>query len=434
MVKLKRQNSLFSGWIALFMGWLILIFTDTGIAAKNKVLSLETCIAIARKNNPGLASQSYDVTAARAQVNEKKGDRLPFISGSGNYTRFSEDSVPGGNNQDYSFAVQLRQPLFQGGRLWSSVSNAQSNWQAAGYRYEGRLQDLILEVKDAYFNYLKNKRLLKVAQQALTQAETYLEAARERFRLGAARFGDIIKAEVEVSDAELNVIKARHTLLIAGGRLNKVMGLPVTQSIRVRDLLEEEDVTPGNLRVETLIQEAEKRLPELLEMDMNIRARQAAVKIAQSEYWPSISMGASYYWNGGSFSALERKWDIGLSLEIPIFTGFSRKARVSIQRARLKMLNKEREELRQKVSLAVWTNYLQVKETGERITNSRKHLKNANENLRIAEGEYKGGVSSMLELIDARTTYVDAQRSYIDALAEYRLAWAKLERSIGVIK
>ncbi|MCP4147886.1 MAG: TolC family protein, partial [bacterium] len=50
------------------------------------------------------------------------------------------------------------------------------------------------------------------------------------------------------------------------------------------------------------------------------------------------------------------------------------------------------------------------------------------------EGEYKEGVSSMLELIDARTTYVDAEKTYINVLAEYHTAWARLERRIGVIK
>jgi outer membrane protein TolC len=57
-----------------------------------------------------------------------------------------------------------------------------------------------------------------------------------------------------------------------------------------------------------------------------------------------------------------------------------------------------------------------------------------NKVLSLAEGEYKEGVGSMLELIDARTTHVSAERFYINVLAEYRLAWAKLERSIGVIK
>jgi outer membrane protein TolC len=433
MNKTKKQNVFFIGCFVLLTGWTVLTGTRAGIA-RNKVLSLEECIELARQNNPGLASQSYDVAAAKARIHEKKGDRLPFVFGSGSFTRFSDNVLPGGDNHDYRFSLQVSQPLFRGGGLGASVSNAESNWKAAGYRYESRQQDLILEVNDAYFNYLKNKRLLEVAKRSLEQAKTYREAARERFRLGAARLADTLKAEVEVSDAELKVIKAQNALLTAGGRLNKVIGLPVTKPIRVKDLLEEEDLTYSGIEVENLIREAEKHLPELQEMDMIIRAQQAVVKIAKSEYWPSLGVGASYYWNGSSISVLERGWDIGLSLDIPIFNGLSRKARVSRQRARLKLLNKEREELRQNVSLAVWVDYLKVKETKERITNSRKHLENAKENLLIAEGEYKEEVSSMLELIDAQTTHVSAERSYINVLVEYRLAWAKLERSIGFIK
>jgi outer membrane protein len=434
MSKKKRRKVFIIEYAALLIGWAAIMGADANIAYKNKVLSLEECIALAQQNNPGLASQSYDVDAAKARIDEKKGDRLPFISGKGNYSRFSKNVLPGSDDQDYRFSVQVSQPLFQGGGLSASVANARSNWKAAQYRYESRLQDLILEVKDAYFNYLKNKRLLEVAQHALKQAKTYREAAQERFRLGVARLADTIKAEVEVSDAELKMIEAQNALLTAGGRLNKVMGLPVTRPIRVKDLLEQRDITYNRFEVENLIREAEKQLPELQEIDMIIRAQQAAVKIAKSEYWPTFSFGASYSWNGSSISVLEREWDIGLSLDIPIFKGLSRKARVSQQRARLQLLNQEKEELRQNVSLAVWVDYLKVKETKERITNSQKHLKNAKENLSIAEGEYKEGVSSMLELIDAQTIYVNAERYYINVLTEYRLAWAKLERSIGVIK
>jgi outer membrane protein TolC len=428
----KRRNGLFLSWAVLLMTWTLL--AGTGNTGTSKVLSLNECIALALENNPRPASQSYDMDAAKARVQEKKGNLLPTISGNGSYTRFSNNALPGGENQAYGFTVRVSQPLFQGGGLTASVDNAEADWEASGYRYESVVQDMILEVNDAYFNYLKNKRLLEVAERALTQAEIYLEAARERFRLGAARPADTLKAEVEVSDAELNVIKAQNALLTARGRLNKVLGLRVTESTEVQDLLEEERIIDNRPEVDALMNEAEKRLPELKEMDMNIRARKAALKAAKSTYWPSISAGASYEWTGSTVPNLEGNWNVGLSLDIPIFNGFSRKAAVAQQRARLRMLNKQKEELRQNVSLAVWVDFLKVKETRERITNSKKHLKNARENLRIAEGEYKEGVSSMLELIDARTTFVSAERSYINVMAEFRIARARLERSIGIIE
>jgi outer membrane protein TolC len=209
------------------------------------------------------------------------------------------------------------------------------------------------------------------------------------------------------------------------------MGLPVIKPVRVKDLLEEKEITLSGFKVEFLIRKAEMYLPELQEMEMNVRAQQAAVKIAKCEYWPSLSTSASYYWNGSSFSKLKRMWDIGLSLDIPIFNGFSRKARLSQQQARLQLLKKAREQLRQNVSFNVWVDYLKIKETRERIANAKKHLENAKESLLTVEGEYKEGISSMLELIDAQTTYVNSERSYINVLVEYRLAVAKLERSIG---
>jgi outer membrane protein len=420
-----RTKFLIVGGIVLLISLGAYISAD--VVEGDKIFSLEECLALARRNNPVLAAQACKVTAAKAQWEEKKGDYLPEITGQANYERFSDNAGPGGTDQNYSFTLQVSQPLFRGRAISSAAANAKFNWRAAGYRYETFLLELILEVKNAYYTYLKNMRVLDVAERALTLANTYLEAARERFKLGVARRADTIKAEVEVSDARLKVIKAKNALLTARGSLNKVLGFPVTESIRVKDFLEENldclELEPGDL-----FEKAEINLPELQEMVMYIRAQQAAVKIAQSEYWPSLQVGAAYYWMGPSVSSIGRTWDLGLSLDIRLFNGFSRKARVSQQHARLESLKSQKEELRRSVLLAVWVDYLKVKETWERIANSKKHLENAQESLLVSEGEYKEGVGSMLELIDARTTYIDAEVSHINVLAEYRLARAQLER------
>jgi outer membrane protein TolC len=407
----------------------------SGAVSEAGALDLRACIELAVRNNPGLASRGFDVAGAKARLDERKGEMLPVISGGAGFTGYSDNVLPGGETRDYRLALQVRQPVYMGGRLAASAASAKSSWKAAGYRYQAGLQDLVLEVTEVYFNYLKNQRLLTVAQRALEQAETYLEAAQERFRLGVARKADTLKAEVEVSDAELEVIKARNVLLTTGGQLNKILGLPVTGAIRVKDVLENREESDEHIPpVESLVKEAELNVPELKEIDMTVRAQRSAIKIAKGEYLPSVSVGASYYWNGGRPSDLERRWDMGLNVDIPIFKGFTRRARVSQQKARLQLISKEQEELRRNVWLAVWTDYLKVKETRERIGNSKKHLKNASENLRIAEGEYKEGVSSMLELIDARTVYIEAEERYIGNLAEYKISRAKLARSIGSIK
>ncbi|MCP4153943.1 MAG: TolC family protein, partial [bacterium] len=292
MNKKRQLKQLVAGFVTLLVGWVMLTAAAAPLPGKNKQLSLEECIAIARKTNPGLSSQTYDVEAAEAKIKEKKGDKLPFISANGTFIRFSESTAPPGETNDYNASVQVTQPLYSGGGLTSSVDKAGFNWKASAFRYDSRLQSLILEVKETYFEVLKQKRLTRVAEKTLKQAETYLEAAKERFRLGVARLGDTIKAEVEVSDAQLNLIKSQNALLTMQARLNKVMGLPVTGTIFITDLLENDvnfskinysEINYSKGEIKSLLAMAEKKLPELKEMAMNIQAQQAAVKISRSE-------------------------------------------------------------------------------------------------------------------------------------------------------
>ncbi|MCP4221270.1 MAG: TolC family protein [bacterium] len=386
---------------------------------------LEACINLALSNNPALAAGADEVTVAAEGVKEKKGELLPTIWGSADYLRFSREMAPAGGNRDYNLALRLRQPLFRGD-LRPAVKMAKFNKQAANYGFQVKRQDLVMEVKIAYFNLLESNRLLKAEQNALEQAETYLEAAAERFRLGVARRADKTRAEVEVSDAGLKVIAAKNNSLAAQARLNNVLGIRVYDNTVIEDILEK--YFESNCKDNINKKNDTASLPEIKEMEMNIRVEGATLKMARSEYLPSLSAGASYYWNGASLSNLKNNWDLGLSLEVSIFKGFTRKARVSAGKARLQAIRNAKEALEQRVALEIREARLKVNERVEAIENSREHLKNAAENLRIAEGEYKEGIASMLELIEARTRYVDAERKNITALAGYGKAHARLER------
>ena len=95
-------------------------------------------------------------------------------------------------------------------------------------------------------------------------------------------------------------------------------------------------------------------------------------------------------------------------------------------------MEKQSESLSQQVSFDVWNAYLSIKETDERIINAKTFLENAQENLKIAEGQYREGVGSMIEVIDAQTNYVIAEQTFIQSLADYKIAAASLKRATGI--
>lgn len=427
---MKHSNTLYC-IIAAGIAIAALFIGSTGLTARE--IDLNDCIRFALENNPGLASQVHGADASKELINKQKSNLWPLVYGRASYSRFSSDVSAGPLDQDYGFSVNLRQSIYNGGAFQAGINNARAMWQASRYDVEIKRLDLILEVTTAYYRLLESTRVLRVAVEFETQAQTNLEAAKERLRLGIARKADSLKAEVEVSDARLRVIAARHTLKRAESELITIMGMPVNHNIRIEDDLDtaREDLNTVLPEDEKLIEQADTNLPELKVLDMTIRAGEAALKIAKSKYLPSLGLIASYNWNGTAIPRLENRWDLGFSLEIPIFSGFSKRAGINYEQARIRMLNKQKEQLDRDLILAVQIEVLNVKEAAEGITNSRRHLKNASENMAIASGEYNEGVGSMLELIDARTIYVEAEQRVISALAQYRISLARLSRRIG---
>ena len=414
---------------------LLLIFGLFSLAASgsettSSLLNLADCIELAVRNNPSLAAYAQHVDEARASASEARGNLLPSLSASGGYDRYSGDGL-WDRNESYSVGLQLNQTLFHGGQLLNSLSGAMHGVRAAEYDYETALQDLVLDVRTTYYRLLQRERLTDVARTAVEQAQTHLELAQERFRVGLVRRADVLKSEVELSDATLALIQARSSESLSRGTLNTLLGLPVDRATEVLDILEELDASMDTLSLDVLVRRAEKSRPEVARLTEQIEAQRAQVNVALGEFLPTISAHASYGLDAGSSSDWDSDWSVGLSLNLALFDGLSRKARVSGRRAQLDALLKTREGLLQSVALSVFEARLSVQDSWERIHSTEVQVRSTLENLEMTEAEYLSGVSSMLELVDAQTEYIQAREDYVSALTDLWIARADLDRSMG---
>jgi outer membrane protein TolC len=226
--------------------------------------------------------------------------------------------------------------------------------------------------------------------------------------------------------------------LAAQGKLNLQMGRAVQLPLKIQDDLETVNSAADSSFIiyddqfEEYLQLAFQYRPELERMGRQIKAQQANIRFARGDYFPTVSVDGSYTYAGETISDFNSSSYIGMSLSVPLFSGFSRPARVRQENLALRNLNQQQESLRQQISLEVWDAHLQVKEAVERVANSRIFYENALESRNIAEGEYREGVGSMLDVIDAQTAFVNAEQTLIESLADYKIALAALDRSIGM--
>lgn len=410
---------------------LLLSFSIISAQVNDKEYSLEECIQIALKNNPEIISSSYTVDESAVRIDEARSGYFPSININSSVDRYSAKGAITSPYNSYNAGVSARYILFQGLKTNASVNAANYNYQASNYQHEVNKQVLILKITQGYYRMLQAERFIESAEKTIERAKLFLDYANAKFKSGLASGSDILKAEVELSNSNLTLIKVKNDLLSEKGNLNLLLGLPTDSPISIIDDLA--NIEQGQLQeFNELKMQAYQNRPELKKFNEQLNLQKSSILIAKSDFFPTLSADASYNYGGTEIASLQENWFYGLTLSFPLFTGFSTKARVTEEEIALKGLEKQAESISQQVSLDVWNAYLKIKETDERIINAKIFLENAQENLKIAEGQYREGVGSMIEVIDAQTNFVIAEQTYIQSLADYKIAVASLKRATGI--
>jgi len=400
----------------------------------SKPLTLEECIALAVHNNPQVISYRYDLQESEERIREARSVFYPTLQLSAAADRSSGSSGQGyadsTQTSSYTTGISSSYYLFQGGKKTASVDAARFGHEAATFQYETNLQDLTLRVTQSYYRLLQAGHLLKAIERSVERAELHLEFARARFEAGLASRSDILRAEVDLSNADLSLIRARNSRLFLAGTLNVLVGQEANQPILVVDNLGEFHLErPADF--DSLLSLAYELRPELRRMDSQLEIQKSNISLARSYRFPWFSASANYNFAGTSPSSLSSRWSFGLTMSLPLFTGFATSSRIAQEEIALEALKRQRQALRQQISLDVWNAFLSLKEAEERIESTKKYLENAQENLNIAEGEYHEGVGSMIEVVDAQTALVAAEGSHIEALADFKIAVVALEKALG---
>ncbi|HBA99617.1 MAG TPA: hypothetical protein DCZ19_00900 [Porphyromonadaceae bacterium] len=392
-------------------------------------LSLEDCIAKGLQNNPMIQSSQLFVEENQTKVDEARSGYYPKVSLNSNATTYSNNN---GDQrfENYNTGISASYNLFNGFRTKAGYHAARDHHEAAFLQHESVQQDLVLNITFAYYKTLQAERILKSAEEAVKNSQLHLDFAHARNMAGMATRSDILKSEVELSNAELEKIKAANALLAAKGNLNKLMGLPANHPTEIIDDLSELNETPVQ-SYDSLFAEAMESRVEVKRFYSLLNAQQNNIQLARGEYYPSLDVNANYNFSGEKISGMRENWWLGMTLTIPVFNGFSTEARVKGEKTALKGIEKDLEALKDQIGTEVWNAFLAVKEFSERMTATSKGLESARENLSLSEGEYKEGTGSIIQLTDAQTTFVAAEQNHIQAVADYKVSLAELRRKTG---
>jgi len=407
------------------------------IIKKDESLNLERCVEIALKKHPNIIAALSTVDISQSKIGQAKANYYPQLNWLSGYSKLS--SVSGTRSQfssssnhsfdEYSSNVILSQNIFDFGKTATNVKIQRLNLDSSRSDLENVTDQIIFNVKQAYYGLLQAKRNRDVAAETMKQFELHLEQAKGFFQVGTKPKFDVTKAEVDLSNAKLNLIKAGNALRVARVTLNNTMGITVAPDYYVID-----NLTFKKYEIEFVkaLEMAYSNRPDLRSVIAKKEAAGESIELVKKDYYPSLSGNASYNWSGEKVSSLDSGWTVGATLTFPIFSGFLTKYQVEESKANLNVLKANEESLRQGVFLEVQQAYLNLQDAEERIPTAELAVRQAEENLDIANGRYAAGVGNPIEVTDAQVAYTSAKTAYIQALYDYKVAQSSLEKAMGV--
>ncbi len=422
--------------------------------AQQGKLSLDECVKIALENNPDLIRGEFTVKIAGRDVTIALSNFLPKISASMGYTHvvtgprsiiFTDPGtgleIPIKTDKDISYysrtGLTVSQSIIKGGYNIFNYRQSRALKKSAEYNFEDTKQNIIYVVKERYYNLLAAEKLLEVAKETLLFSEESYKRAEAMFEVGKAPKSDVLKAKVQLENDRSSFIEAQNNLAVARASLNHILGFDVDHKIEVVDNL---DIPEVEISYRDALENAFTSHPALFKRRFDIQASKAGVGMAVSTYLPSLSAYFDYSWTNEDFSKISSvlkenyTWYAGISLSVPIFSGFSRFAQLSKAKLMLRSNQEALEQAKKDVALETKQAYFAVKQAKKKIEVTKDAVEAAQEDLRLNSEKYRLGSGTMLELIDAQVSVARAKSDHIQAMYEYKKAIARLQKAMGKLE
>jgi len=397
-------------------------------------LNLRQCIDMALKNHPDITAAFHTVRIGDSRIGQAQSNYYPQVDFQTDYDRSrpyaSRNSRATGSStvDQYAGRVGLNQNIYDFGRTSARVRIARLNRDSSRQDLEDVSSLIVLNVKQAYYNVLQTLENRRVAEESVEQFQQHLNQARGFFEVGLKPKFDVTKAEVDLSNARLKLIRAENAVRIARVNLNNAMGMPEAPDYSLENNLFFEKVDTA--LAEALATAYENR-PDLQSLILREQAARENLDLARTGHYPTLT-GSAFYGYGGSDFPLGEGWNVGGSLNIPIFSGFLVENQIFEARENIDVYSAEVASLKQQIRLEVEQALSNLQEASGRIETAAVVVRQAEENRELAEGRYSSGVGNPIEVTDALLALSNARISHILALADYKSAQADLENAMGM--
>ncbi len=425
-------------WAVLSFAMLVTVFTAA--SAQQQVLTLDECVRIAWGEQPQVAIAEKNWRLAEERVKSVRANLFPQLSAGYQFRRYLSTRI---GFQIGVGQVQVQEPvefketsltvsqlLFDTFQTPLQIKQAKAQANASSHSYERTKADIALQVAQQYLEVLRARALVKLQERVLERAKRLLEAAEAGYKAGTAAKLDVLRAQVQVRNAEVDLLAAQNQERVAMLTLRNLMGVSEDFVFEIAEPTEERYEPPS--LTESLAQALRQR-PEIREAEWQQRSAEATKQLARINSLPVVNISGSYNRYPSTTRMTDKEWALNLIVSYPIFDGG--RVRAELEQAKLQV---EQSELNLKrtidnIKLQVQQAYTNWQNATERLSAAQEAVKEASETARLTEEAYKAGAASLLDVINSQVALAQAENQEIQARYDLYRAIYALRHALGEI-
>jgi outer membrane protein len=437
----------------------LLLMGTVGVQAQKVVeLTLEETLNYAMENNVEAKNAQLETLIARATVIERRAPGLPQISGNLDFTHNAAIPIQFVPNEGAFFQPDVESDVLplRFGVNYSSILAARVNQMIFDGSYFVGLRaantfkmltdfdrmkteiDVRETVKKAYFTVLVNEQRYNLVEANLSRLDTLLKETQALYEAGFAEKIDVSRIKVQRNNTQSELDRISTAYQISEQLLKLQMGMPLEYQLRLKEDLSDLNITS---EITSLMESAGQRRVEIDQLQTNLELVGLDLKNNQVQYMPQLNAFATYQRNAasqniGSIWQADRWFTgafIGLSLNIPIFDGLAKSARIQQNRVQIKQLENQNYFLEQNIELEKFQAKVNLRNGLNTLKVQQENRDLALEVFQMAKIKFEEGVGSNLEVVEADSALKEAESNYFSALYDALVAKVDLEKALGIL-
>jgi outer membrane protein TolC len=440
-----------------------------------ETLSFSQCVDIALKQNPGLLATQSQIAQAEAAVNQAKGTRLPKVTLSLNGVRTNDalnsfglklgqrgasfadfgfadflSQMPGllggtvGPNQllaikpdalnhpdavtNFNTRIEAAMPLYTGGMIEGYVTQAQSYVKAAQNGDQAARQQVIFHVLQAYDGTHAARAYVEVAKQGEVAAQAYVKTIDNLVKQGVVVKSDLLTAQIFLENVRVQLQQAHNAADSALEQLHLLLGMPLSEPLDIGPRVE-----PSLLagQVSELREQALASHPGINAMRAQLAAADGNIQVAKSGRYPQVGVMLRQDWNDKSLGFSANSYTLGAQMSWNVFDAGVTSAAINRATAAKLELTSRLQEAEIGVAYQVGDAMRKADEAQKRLTVHELSVAQAQEAVNLVEKRYQNGVTTLVELLAARTQLDKARADQVAAQYDLAVQRAAVRLAVG---